>query len=197
MTGQTCSACESPNAPSATYCARCGKALSREPLRDSAAPLSQADVAQRVRQRTLTERKRRIWRNALIFIAVTIAMLYVALVERDRQAVRNATDIGRRLAAALQQDMDQTSRLPSRVPELGQPYRSALAQFMTNPIYTSQYPTLNPVAVMYTKQPVSLYFRPPGRVVVLLEQKQFRSQWFDETDFRQRRAALGLGVSTN
>jgi hypothetical protein len=197
MTGQACSSCDFSNVPGAALCARCGKVLSRPPNRDSDARQSQADVAQRVRERTLAERKRRIWRNVLIFVAVTIAMLYVALVERDRQAVRNATDIGRRLAVALQQDMDQSSRLPSRVPDLGQPYRVALSQFMTNPIYTRQYPTLNPVAVIYSKQPVSLYFRPPGRVVVLLEQKQFRSQWFDESDFRERRAALGLGVGAN
>jgi hypothetical protein len=154
-------------------------------------------VARRVRERTLAERKRRIWRNALIFVAVTIAMVYIALVERDRQAVRNNTDIGRRLATALQQDLDQSKRLPVRVPDLGQRYRVALSRFMTNPIYSSQYPTVNPVAVLYTKQPVSLYFRPPGRVVVLLEQNQFRSEWLDEAVFRERRAALGLGVGAN
>ena len=197
MTGQPCSACQLSNAPGAAFCARCGQVLARESLREPTAAASQADVARRVRERTLAERKRRIWRNALIFVAVTIAMVYVALIERDRQAVRNATDLGRRLAAALQQDMDQSERLPVRVPDLGQRYRLALSQFMTNPIYTSQYPTVNPVAVMYTKQPVSLYFRPPGRVVVLLEQKQFRSEWIDETVFRERRAALGLGVGAN
>lgn len=197
MTSQPCSVCEFANAPGAAYCARCGEAFSRDSSGESRAPQTQADVARRVRERTLAERKRRIWRNALFFVAVTIAMLYIALAERDRQAVRNAADTGRRLAAALQQDFDQQGRLPSRVPDLGERYRLALAQFMTNSIYTSQYPTLNPVAVMFSKQPVTLYFRPPGRIVVLLEKKAFRSEWLDESVFRERRAALGLGVGAN
>jgi uncharacterized Zn finger protein (UPF0148 family) len=197
MTSQPCPDCEFANETGAATCARCGRSLARDSGGESAAPQTQADVARRVRERTLVERKRRIWRNAMFFVIVTIAMLYVALAERDRQAVRNATDIGRRLATALQQDFDQQGRLPNRVPDLGQQYRLALTQFMTNPIYTSQYPTLDPVAVMFTKQPVSLYFRPPGRVVVLLERKTFRSEWLDEAAFHERRSALGLGVGAD
>lgn len=163
---------------------------------ETTAPRSNEEIAQRVRERTRAERKRRIWRNGLFFVAVTIVMLYIALLERDRQAVRNASDIGQRLAQALQDQMQKDGQLPSRVPDLGPRYRLAAAQFIPNAMYAAQSATLSPVAVMHTKQPISLYCRAAGRVVVLFENRAFRSEWMDERVFRERRAALGLGVGS-
>ncbi|MBI5865559.1 MAG: hypothetical protein HZB38_13835 [Planctomycetes bacterium] len=164
-------------------------------MSNAPAPLAgNQELSQRVRERTLRERKRRIWRNALVVLAVTAAMVYVSLTNRDQQAIRNELDIGARLAAGFQEMLDRDKYLPNRVPDLGPRFRVASGRFIVNPFYADLSRNIRPVAVMYSKAPVHLFCRPSGRVVVTFDGEKFGSRWLLEPDFNERRIELGLGA---
>lgn len=159
---------------------------------DNVATQTREDVDRRVRERTLAERKRRIWRNGLIFLAISLAMVYIALAQRDQQAVRNASDLGQRIADEFQKTMVAEGRPPNRVPDLAPKYRLALSQFLFNPLYLDLSRTVKPVAVVLTKTPIHLFFGKPGRVLVLFDGEKYHAEWMLEEVFQQRRAGLGL-----
>lgn len=161
---------------------------------EQTAPQTSQQIAQRVRARTLAERKRRILRNAVLFVIITLGMIYIALRQRDAQAVRNITEIGRLMAADMQRVFDQEKRLPDRAPNLGPQFRAIASRFVFNPFYGELSRSIKPVAALYSTGPISLFLNPPGRVVVLFDGKNFRAEWIPETDFHNRRAAWGLGA---
>ena len=163
-------------------------------LAESVPSQAREDIDRRVRERTLAERKRRIWRNGLIFVAISLAMVYVALTQRDQQAVRNAVDVGQRLAAEMQNKFDLDRRLPDRVPDLGPKYRLAVGHFLPNPLYADLSRTIKPVAVLYSKTRIDLFFGKAGRVLVLFDGHQFHAEWLHEQAFQERRSTLGLGT---
>lgn len=159
---------------------------------DNAAVQTREDVDRRVRERTLAERKRRIWRNGLIFVAISLAMVYVALTQRDHQAVRNATDVGQHLAEEMQKKYESDRRLPDRVPDLGPKYRVAVGHFVPNPLYADLSRTIKPVVVLYSKSPIHLFFGESGRVLVFFDGQRFYSEWMLDHVFQQRRSGIGL-----
>lgn len=161
-------------------------------MTENAAVQTREDVDRRVRERTLAERKRRIWRNGLIFLAISLAMVYVALTQRDQQAVRNATDVGQHLAAEMQKKYESDRRLPDRVPDLGPKFRVAVGHFLPNPLYADLSRTIKPVVVLYSKAPIHLFFGESGRVLVFFDGQRFYSEWMLDRVFQERRSGIGL-----
>src|SRR5206468_1887058 len=105
---------------------------------ERANPAADAAIAERVRLRTMAQRKRRILFNLLAILLITAGMFYVVLWQRDDQAVKNIAEISDRVAGELRNEFDRTMRLPTSVPNLGPNYKNVAARYRFNTVYVQQ-----------------------------------------------------------
>jgi hypothetical protein len=69
-------------------------------------PPTDAVVAQRVRARTLAQRRKRLWQRVALLVAVTIAMVLAVLLNRDTQHLRGERKLGQMVADELQKEFE-------------------------------------------------------------------------------------------
>lgn len=154
---------------------------------------SDVHVAERVRARVIAQRKRRILINLGVFVLVTLGMVYVVLLQRDDQAVRNINDLGARIAAALQSEWNASAALPIQFPDLGPETRAARGRFVFNARYVEQLRARTPVVVCMTPR-VRLYLRSDGHSIVLFDGDRYTATWMTTDAFRAKADALGIIV---
>ena len=58
-------------------------------MTDSQPTTARTTLTERAEQRTLAKRRRRVWRNLLFFVVVTLAIVVLTLLNRDEQAIRS------------------------------------------------------------------------------------------------------------
>lgn len=161
------------------------------------APTGQASTAdqlvtQRARLRTMLGRRRRFWRRAAVFAAVTIVMVLVTLVTRDRQHRREMEKQATTIAAGLQERYELRGHLPLRFPDLASQDTNLHERYYFNTRYADQRKWRRRVGVCCLRQPLRFYVTRAGRAVVLLDGERFSAHWMGEPQFRAEAAALGF-----
>lgn len=92
------------------------------------APLADAVVTQRARARTLTQRRKRLWRRVALLVIVTIAMVLAVLVNRDTQHLRGERKLGKMVAAELQKEFEARHDPPLMFPSGKDPREDELTR---------------------------------------------------------------------
>ena len=122
---------------------------------------------------------------------ILAAMVVVSLINRDTQQIREEREKGELIAAALQEDFESRHRPPLRFPDAAALSRDR-GRYYFNLFYTDRKKWHSEVGVCCLKTPVRLFVRTEGRIVILYDGKQYRSQWVPEIEFCARAAELGL-----
>jgi hypothetical protein len=154
---------------------------------------SHAAVEQRVRERTLSERKRRVALNAVLVVIVTGGMILAAMAQRDTQAIRSARRLCDDLAAGLQLSLAREGRATVRMPDLGERTQVAQDIYRFNPFYADMVRIRSPIGVFGMREPLDLYLREEGRFVVLFDGTRYEAAWLAEKDYQGQARDLGFG----
>lgn len=149
-------------------------------------------VAQRVRERVARQRRLRFIRQLVFFVAVTAAMVFVIVVQRDTRTVREYFGRAERIAELLQQRMKAGGGPPAGLVPGDAGLRRILARFRFNASYAVHASAGRPVAVYVFGRPVKLLVRPAGRPVVLFDGQRFEARWFNEDELHSQARALGI-----
>ena len=162
-------------------------------------------LAERAGQRTLRERRRRVWRNVALMVVVTIGMVVLTLLNRDAQALRSCRDHMEYAVGVFQERHDKDepplSLLP--LPEQagrGDPAERQLLAWRDhthyNALYFARAGISREVGVCCCLHPHSRFFQPAGRYVVVLDaaRGKYELRWMNEDEFRRRAGDLGLRV---
>jgi len=160
---------------------------------DAAAPPESSASIERVRARLLRERHRRLARQIALVTLVSVGMIVVVLINRDRQAMKRSARLAHQVAAAFQEEMERSGRLPPRIPSIDSQTDEVVRQrYLFNLFYPTQVDTQSVVGVCGPKDALQLYLRAAGRHVVLYDDGRFRAQWMPEAELRRRARSLGL-----
>jgi len=149
-------------------------------------------VTQRARVRTMLGRRRRFWRRVAVFAAVTVVMVLVTLVTRDRQHRREMKEQATMIAAGLQERYELRGHLPLRLPDLPPQDANLHERYYFNTRYADQGKWRRRVGVCSLRQPLRFYVWPAGRTVVLFDGERFSAHWMSEPQFRAEAETLGF-----
>ena len=152
-------------------------------------PPTEAVVTQRARLRTLSQRRKRLWRRIAILVIVTIVMVLVALLNRDTQHLREQRKLGQKIADALQEDYASRGNWAP----LGFPLDEGLKGQGQRYYFNIFYDGREKVGVCCLKKPVRFFVRTEGRIVILFDGEHFSSRWMPESEFRAKAGQLGFG----
>jgi hypothetical protein len=158
---------------------------------ESASPTEEV-IAQRARVRTMVERRRRFWRNILVFALVTIAMVLAALFNRDTQQLRAKRKEAGMIADRLQAVYDQQGYLPLRFPDLPEPYADLGQRYHFNILYANRQAWQRRVGVCCSRERVHFFLRAAGRPVVWFDGERFGPEWMTESEFQAAADDLGF-----
>lgn len=159
----------------------------------SNSPPIDASVAEKVRRRTMVQRRRRVLLHLAAFIAVSIGMLYVVLWQRDDHAMRSITDISRAAAAAMQKQFDQSGVPPAEFPDLGKQYSRAAARYVMNIAYAQQLSRHKQVVVLVTAR-VHRFLAADGHSLVLFDGREFTERWLTVDELRANASEWGVAL---
>ncbi len=126
-----------------------------------------------------------------MLVLILAAMVVVSLVNRDTQQIRNEREKGKLIAAALQEDFEPRRQPPLRFPDVPTLSRER-NRYYFNLFYADRKKLYSEVGVCCLKTPVRLFVRAEGRIVILYDGDQYRSQWIPEAEFCARAVELGL-----
>jgi len=177
----------------------------------AAAPARQRSdpaVSARAAARIMSKRRRRIWRNIIFFIVATVAMVVLALLNRDHQDVMQSQRVMAYVLAECQAAATRSlpPNLPSSMPKppsitdaewFGHEEGEGRLRnrFLYLPANAGRASPAQPLVVCCDDPAVHLLLRADGRHVVLFDGRAFQMRWMDEPEFSARSAALGVHVS--
>ncbi|MFH1746493.1 MAG: hypothetical protein ABIG44_05545 [Planctomycetota bacterium] len=177
----------------------------------SQSPRSAVDRAAR---RRMTERRRRVWLNLLLFGVVLVVAVLLSMAQRDHQSVRSCdqrlTVTCQELQKMLAQGKVAPKNLPLPLP--GSEYGDAMlseeeaaaddeaffvmrAHYFYNAHYARQSASGQRVGVCCCANAHALYLREDGRHVVLFDGENYELVWMTEEEYQRQAAELGLCVS--
>ncbi len=168
-------------------------------MNETSSATGQSAASQRVERRTLGERRRRVWRNVLFVIAVTVVMLVLSLMNRDEQAIRGCRERLERVLQVFQKLHDSGDPPPALLPlpqEGDRVSEEVRSHMHYNVLYSERILFSREVGVCCCLQPHARLFQPSGRHVIILDTQRgkYELRWMDETEFERRAAELGLPV---
>lgn len=150
-------------------------------------------AAERANLRVMHERARRIWVRLSLVIVVTVAIIVLALAQRDNQTIRRQSRIAQQIAAEMREAYEQRRALSDLTLLAQQP---ALAEdYYFNPSYSIQAERRGRAGVCAPRRQVRLFLREDGRHVVLFDGTTFTVAWMSEAQFAERSAELGLELA--
>ncbi len=160
---------------------------------------AEREIAQRVRERVMRERRLRLIRNTVFVGLISLVMLYVALLQRDAQALRTWNAEAKRLAGFFQAEFDLTGAPPLDFPEnAADPnYRGDYREFLRsryrlNPLYPQKLAAIRPVGVAVLNDPERMYLRPAGKIVILFDGERYSGEWMPDEEIKGRMRSLGF-----
>lgn len=154
--------------------------------------LAHPDISARVLERTLRERRRRLARNIAIYGIISLAMILLAMAQRDAQTVQSAKKYAALLAESLQAEFDAEGIHPLAFPELDPGLKFLGDRYYFNGLYVKDLSASSRVGVCSQRQPVSVFLRSAGRYVVLFDGQRFQNSWLSEADFHRQARELGF-----
>ncbi len=173
-------------------------------MSDAGTTTASGPVAARAQQRTLRERRRRVWRNVGLVVVVTIVMVVLTQFNRNEQAIRSCQQRMEYARKLFQDRQDQGLPALEDLPLPGSgaatpEERQRLADLRNHTIYNMRYSgqTLlsRQIGVCWCRRPHTRLFRSPGRYVIILENGKYEWRWMDETEFRERADDLGISLA--
>ena len=157
-------------------------------------PVTEKQLTDRARVRTLQRRRRRLLRRIAVFLAALAAMVVVVVLNRDTQQLRAMREEGEMVADALQEAYARRRELPLSFPHLDPPYQRLYESYEFNIFYAGQDAGTASAGVCCLKEPVRFFVLGEGRVVVVFDGDAFQSQWMAEREFRAQAGTLGFGA---
>jgi len=157
-------------------------------------PIGEGAVTARVRERILSQRKRRIGRLLLLVTAVSIGMVFVAMASRDSQTQRNEARLSGRIAQALQESLDKSGSPPRAFPDFGPSHREMGKLYEFNVLYPDMARASTRVGVCAPRSRVPFYLRGSGRYIVTFDGKKFGTAWLTDEALRAERTTLGFST---
>jgi len=153
----------------------------------------EAVVTERVRQRTMTSRRRRFVRRVVIFAVLTAGMVLVSMAHRDAQAMAQCR--GRADFIADEFSANYLDRkLPILLPHRPEDRDWVLRHYEYRPVNDRFFRQERDVGVCCCQKPHRLTLRERGRHVVVFDGASFQVRWLTESEFKQQAAALHLPV---
>lgn len=162
------------------------------PIPDAPPAGEALETKQRVRDRLMRERQRRLLRNSLVVVAISGVMLYVALAQRDVQARRRIDAEGSKIAAIFQAALDEQGTPARNFPVRGRDLEYLQQMYTINAWYPEQLQSVRPVGVAVVREPERMYLKPLGRVVILFDGAKYSFKWMSESEYQAERATLGF-----
>lgn len=153
---------------------------------------AELEMKQRVRERVMRERRRRLVRNSVFVLAISGLMLYVALAQRDHQARRTHAQEAAKLAQVFQVSMERTGTPSRNFPVQGKDLEYLMSRYALNPLYVQQVQSMRPIGVAVLNEPERMYLQDAGRIVVLFDGEKYFGEWIPEAEFSHRRRNLGF-----
>lgn len=172
-------------------------------------PAAPGTLDERAALRTIRERRRRVWRSALLVVLVTLGMVVLLAVNRDEQDIRACGRRMERTRQELQRLRDAGQRLPLADPEkLAELVVAGMSEddearrqdshvrthTHYNVLFSARAGLAPEIGVCCCRRPHSRLLRPPGRHVIVFGAARgvFELRWMDEAEFARRAAALEL-----
>lgn len=146
----------------------------------------------RVARRTLSQRRRRVWRELLLLGVGTVIMVIVAMANRDYQAVENARTRMERVAAYLQKLHNNKRPFPLEIPMLKGDDAEARELYLYNSLFTDSLLRRREVAVCYRIRPMRLFLRTDGNFVLVFDGKNFRVEWLTVDEAHEKADDYGM-----
>jgi hypothetical protein len=164
-------------------------------------PLSNPSVtSDRVALRTLGERRRRVLRNVLFVVVVSLVMLVLTVANRDQQAIDGCKERMEYAVKTLREHHREWLRDPQKFAlplieaHLGDTWRYHV---LDNWRFTEQAAFAREVGVCCCERPHSPLFLAAGRHVIIyhVAEQEYELKWMTEREFARRAEELGLRVS--
>ena len=152
----------------------------------------------RVALRTMAERRRRVVRSVLTVVFVTLVMVVLSVLNRDRAAISSCEDRMRYAVRVLQENHKQWLKDPARFPldvirdRLGDAWNSGVFE---NSRFTEQAAFMGSVGVCCCERPHGRLFRPGLRHLIVFKVREETYQFLtlEEGEFARQADGLGLG----
>lgn len=158
-------------------------------------PSAEPGLVERVGLRQYSERRRRVWRSAVLFLAVTTTMILLAVSQRDAQAVRHCRGQLERALVEFERAR-QAGRAPAPRLAHGPDSPPLLSEhYYYNVLFLDMVRSVRPVATACCAHRHRLFLRPDGRHVMTYDGAAFRIEWMTEGQFLRRSEALALPAS--
>jgi hypothetical protein len=174
-------------------------------MTDSQPTTARTTLTERAEQRTLAKRRRRVWRNLLFFVVVTLAIVVLSLLNRDEQAIRSCRE---RMEYAVRVFQEREDKGEPPLPLLPLPDKDTRAddaerRLMAwrdhthyNVLYSERVTRAREVGVCCCLHAHTRLLWPVGRYVVILDapRRRYELRWMDEREFADRADDLELRV---
>lgn len=158
-------------------------------------PANLGAIREAVRTRTFYHRRNRIVLNILLIVGICSAMVYVSMLQRDSQKLKNLrTSVDRVVAALVESHQTAHAPLAFLPGPNGQSVSDVSGAYFYNIRYISMHQRRgSPVGVFCSREPATLFLQEDGRYIVLYNGEGFSVQWMPEPEFDQQARGLGLG----
>jgi hypothetical protein len=157
-------------------------------------PSTSPASSETVRLRTFRTRRWRVWRSLLVFSVATVALLLLAIQNRDEAAIRAEQKRMQDIRNTLQQAYDQDEPLPPLERNDKWIGRMRYHRVSYN-IWFSRYKDYGgEVGVGYSRAPLTRLLGGSGRFLITFvpQAEQFKLSWISEADFQQVASQLGF-----
>jgi len=156
-------------------------------------------AGQRVLLQALRRRRRRVLWRVAVFVGLTLLMVVLSVVNRDREAIQTCRTRMETAARVLRSHHADWLRDPQKFPlpaiasELGDVWR---LHVLENWRFTEHAAFAREVGVCCCERPHNRLFLPAGRHVIIynVSQQEYYVRWMDAADLAQRAEELGLRV---
>ena len=172
-------------------------------MTDSEPAAAKTTLSERAEQRTVGERRRRVWRNLLLFVVVTLAIVVLSLLNRDEQAIRSCRD---RMEYAVRVFQEREDKGEAPLPLLPLPEKETRADdaeqrlmawrdhTQYNVLYSERVSRARQVGVCCCLHAHTRLFWPIGRYVIIFDvpSRKYELRWMDERAFADQADDLEL-----
>lgn len=149
-------------------------------------------ISERVRLRTMAERRRRVWRSLALFMVTVAAMVVIVMLRRDTQAVESCRHMLDDAVGVLHAELAKGHGLPPTFPQSAAG-RSVLRTHFHYSMLNAQFLAgKRQIGICSCEQPHRLFLQRNGRHVALFDGENFEVRWVDEEEFRRNAAAWGF-----
>jgi hypothetical protein len=165
---------------------------------ESHTPILAREADERIVRRTMIERRRRVLRSVAAVAFVSLVMIVLAAMNRDREAIDSCEQRMRHAVRMLQDNHKQWLKDPARFPldivrdRLGEAWNWSVFE---NTRFTEQAAYLSAVGVCCCERPHGRLFRPGLRraIVYHVRDETYSVRTLTESEFAKQADALGLG----